>query len=167
MPFQAGAVQLAGRGLSCDVCGSFVVEMWSCAACALQGHRGCLSIDFVAGYAFCSRCAPQARLAYEAHTQLQRDRWMQNMSRQYATWRQMLISTSGVASSIGFAAGTATGTMLAGAASLTQGVAAGVMTAVRGPPGLQVPHALPLLQPHRFRLRCRRYGARGRPRYEK
>ena len=145
---QSEAVQLAGQGMACDVCGCYAMEFWACSMCGLQGHRDCLRITFLAGYAFCSGCSSQAQLAYETHSQMQRDRWLQSMSRQYATWRQTLVSATAAASSIGFAAGAATGTVLAGAASLTQGVATGIATAVRGAPGLDVlrPVHLPQLQ---------------------
>ena len=60
VPYRSEAVQLT-HGLVCDVCGQLAAELWSCSSCGLQGHRDCLGMSFVAGYAFCNGCGPQAQ----------------------------------------------------------------------------------------------------------
>ena len=60
------------RGVNCDLCQQIVHDVWTCASCMTQGHRQCLNLHFVAGFAFCSLCAPQAQAAYQRHTEEQR-----------------------------------------------------------------------------------------------
>ena len=107
------SAQMAGNGYPCDVCGSNARVMWTCAMCSAQGHRECLHIEFVAGIPFCFQCMPGAQAAYARHTQEQRTRWMQSMSRQIADWRQTIMNTSSAAASVGIVAGATTGAIIA------------------------------------------------------
>ena len=88
-------------------------------------------MEFIAGIPFCSRCIPSAQAAYARHTSEQRTRWMQSMSRQIAGWRQTIMTTSSAAATVGIAAGATTGALIAGAASLVQGVATGAVAAAQ------------------------------------
>ena len=88
-------------------------------------------MEFIAGIPFCSRCIPSAQAAYARHSSEQRTRWMQSMSRQIAGWRQTIMTTSSAAATVGIAAGATTGALIAGAASLVQGVATGAVAAAQ------------------------------------
>ena len=120
------------RGVNCDLCQQIVHDVWTCASCMTQGHRQCLNLHFVAGFAFCSLCATQAQAAYQRHTEEQRARWLQSMSASVASWRQAIMTTSGTAASIGLAAGACTGALVAGAVAMAHGAASGAATTLSG-----------------------------------
>ena len=120
------------RGVNCDHCQLIVYDVWTCAMCMVQGHRQCLNLQFIAGFAFCSLCSTQAQAAYQRHTEEQRARWLQSMSASVASWRQTIMTTSGAAASIGLAAGACTGALVAGAVAMAHGAASGAATTISG-----------------------------------
>ena len=77
-----------GTAHNCDLCGFLTDEVWVCSACYRAGHPGCLGVQLLEGYAFCSECHPWAvtqhqRLTTEAAMQ----RWSERLTGQLANWR--------------------------------------------------------------------------------
>ena len=155
MPHDAhSSVQIQGANVPRDLCRHPAQDVWTCAACMVQGHRECLGLTFAAGYPVCHNCAGQAQLAYQRHNAEQQARWQQAMSTQLAQWRQRSLSVTGATATIGITAGAITGAIIAVAAFLAQGAAAGVASAVSQARASRIsspaPLPLPLAPPPGF-----------------
>ena len=143
-PYTFSPLRLGGQGTECDLCGYHAVHLWTCASCHTQGHEQCLLPQLIAGFPFCSQCAPVAQAAYERHTHATRQRWQLSISRQMHTWRSGIMSTVGILENVGFAAGSATAAVAAGTAAVVRGAITGVQAAASsGSDALTSPRALP------------------------